>query len=405
MTAPVRVAVLKPDLGGVGGFERLLRRAEVALRDAGFQVDVVTFDAHTRATELHGIPLGGIRDAHDEYFAHLAAVERMDRLDLADHDVVVATQPPTQLVRHPAVVALTYHQARVFYDLADDFTASGFVDPEFHAAAIEEVRALDRARIGSVHTWVAGSDEVAERLRTFWDVEDVVPLRARAETPPVDDALDAFDPTGPAVCVSRHEWPKRTELAVQVAATGDTPVELVGGGSRLAWIRALADRYESEPGRAGTDGPAETWRTTGPRLLDADSPAAEGSDPMLGGRLRIHGEVDDATRNDAYRRAGVVLAPAYREDYGLTVLEAFAHGRPVVVCSDGGGLVELVADTGAGLVVDPDPATIADAVDALRRDPDRARTMAAAAHAIALADRDRDDLAPLVAAVRSAAGR
>ncbi len=410
----MRVAFLKPDHGGVGGFERLVARCRTRLAERGVDVTVVPFDAATRATAIRGVPLAGVRDAHDDLFLLLAAVERMDRLHLDPFDVVVASQPPTYLARHPAVVALTYHQARVFYDLSEDYVAAGFALPAVHAAACEQVHALDAARIGGVRTWLTGSDEVAGRLARTWGVTGTTPFRARPELDPVPDA-DGYDPHGPVVCVSRHEWPKRTELVAQAALLAPAPSgagqappdwELVGGGSRLPWLAHLVDRWIGDPERADADGPADTWRTRGTALLadeerhlPTDAPVAT----PAGGTLRILGEVDDATRDDAYRRAGVVVAPARAEDYGLTVLEAFARARPVIVCDDGGGLVELVEGTGAALVVEPTAAALRQAVDALRSDPPRARAMAEAALAVA---RDRhavDDLAPLLAAIEGAA--
>jgi hypothetical protein len=400
----VRVAFLKPDHGGVGGFERLAERCRIRLDERGIDVSLVGFDARTRADRLHGIRIDdGTRDWHDEYFLYLAATQRLDRVDLSGFDVVVASQPPSYLVRHPRIVALTYHQARVFYDLAEEFTAAGYVRPAVHAAAVEQVQALDRSRIGGVGTWLTGSEEVAGRLREWWGVEGTTPFRASAETAPVDD-VGGYDPAGPAVCVSRHEWPKRTELVAQAAACGDGAWELVGGGSRLAWVRHLLQRWTADPDAAAEDGPEATWRNRGTWLLAADErPAADAASEHLGGRVRLHGEVDDVTRDDGYRRAGVVVAPALREDYGLTVLEAFAHGRPVIVCDDGGGLVELAEGTGAALVVAPTAAAIAAGAAELRDAPDRAREMAAAAldHAHRLAA--VDELAPLIDAVRAAA--
>lgn len=400
----MKVAFVKPDHGGVGGFERLAERCRTRLTERGVDVSLLGFDARTRAQRLHGLRIDdGTREWHDEYFLYLAAIQRLDRLDLSGFDVVVTSQPPSYLARHPRVVALTYHQARVFYDLADEFTAAGWVRPGVHAAAVEQVRALDRSRIAGVHTWLTGSDEVAERLRRWWDVDGTTPFRASAETPPVPD-LASYEPAGPALCVSRHEWPKRTELVAQAAAVGDGAWELVGGGSRLPWVRHLLDSWAADPAGAGDAPPEATWRNRGPWLLPADQqPAAHGASEHLGGRVRVHGEVDDATRDDAYRRAGVVVAPALREDYGLTVLEAFAHGRPVIVCDDGGGLVELAEGTGAALVVAPTAAAIAAGVATLRDDPERSRQMAAAALEHAHRGAAEDDLAPLVDALRAAA--
>lgn len=85
------------------------------------------------------------------------------------------------------------------------------------------------------------------------------------------------------------------------------------------------------------------------------------------------GRVDDRRLDQLYRRAGCVVAPAYREDYGLTVLEAHARARPVIVCRDGGGLVDLVDDGVTGLVVEPTGRAIADAIAELRDDPTRQR--------------------------------
>lgn len=401
----MRVAFLKPDHGGVGGFERLADRCRARLAERGVDVTLVGFDARSRVDRLHGIRIDdGTRDWHDEYFLYLAATQRLDRLDLSAFDVVVTSQPPSYLAQHPRIVALTYHQARVFYDLADEFAAAGFVRPAVHAAAIEQVRALDRSRIGRVHTWLTGSDEVGARLRRWWDVDGSTPFRAAPETAPVPD-LGGYDPGGPALCVSRHEWPKRTELVAQAAAVDDGRWELVGGGSRLAWVRHLLERWSADPATATTDGPDETWRNRGAWLLaEGDRPSGTGPSEHLGGRVRLHGEVDDAARDEAYRRAGVVVAPALREDYGLTVLEALAHGRPVIVCDDGGGLVELAEGTGAAIVVAPTPGAIADAVAALRDDPARARELAAAALEHAQRTAGEDDLAPLLDAVRSAGG-
>ena len=67
--------------------------------------------------------------------------------------------------------------------------------------------------------------------------------------------------------------------------------------------------------------------------------------------------------------------PAFDEDYGLTALEAMAHSKPVIVCSDGGGLVETVVDGDNGLVVEPNQSAIAAAVARLHDDPDLAASL------------------------------
>jgi glycosyltransferase involved in cell wall biosynthesis len=58
------------------------------------------------------------------------------------------------------------------------------------------------------------------------------------------------------------------------------------------------------------------------------------------------GPVDDAKLADLYRTATVLALPSSYEGFGLPVLEAMAHGCPVVV-SDAACLPEVVGDAGA----------------------------------------------------------
>lgn len=389
------VVFLKPDFGVQGGFELLMDRCRAALVERGIGVSVETFRAHEAPDHLAGLPLPRrLWFEHPEYFSYLANVERVDAVRVDHASVVVTTQPPTYLLDHPHVVALTYHQARVFYELSEAYIASGYSPPALHREATAQVRLLDRLRLPSSHRWLAGSAEVAGRLAGTWGVDADV-FQANAQEPPDRAVAEQYDPAGPALCVSRHAWPKRTELAA-LAGICDTGgrMELVGGGGRQPYVESLAARFGGDPAGAALVTDELIW-------LNRGDPAALGGG-AIPDRVRIRGHLDRAQVVDAFRRASVVVAPAHREDYGLTVLEAFAFGRPVVVCHDGGGLVELVEGTGAGLVVDPRPQAVADAVASLRDDPERARTMAERAFAVATELEARDDIAVLVAAIERA---
>jgi glycosyltransferase involved in cell wall biosynthesis len=64
------------------------------------------------------------------------------------------------------------------------------------------------------------------------------------------------------------------------------------------------------------------------------------------------------------QRADLFVLPARQEGFGLSAAEALMVGVPVIVCTDGGGLVDLAAP-GAGRVVSPDGAHIASAIEEL----------------------------------------
>jgi colanic acid/amylovoran biosynthesis glycosyltransferase len=76
-----------------------------------------------------------------------------------------------------------------------------------------------------------------------------------------------------------------------------------------------------------------------------------------------------------YARAAVVACPSRREGFGVTCLEAMAHGRPVVATRVG-GLLDLVVDGETGIVGPPrDPAALRSALDRLLADPDLRRRL------------------------------
>jgi glycosyltransferase involved in cell wall biosynthesis len=364
-----RIAVLKPDYGFKGGFEHLVDQLLARLTQRGHDLDLVTFDAATRramAYELY-VP-DDLFVAHGEYFRYVNLVEQVQGFDLSGYDVVVSTQPPTFLVDHPRVLALFYHHIRVFYDLAEEFERSRFVHPDVHRAAVDAVRGIDATRAGEIRHFLAGSETIAGRLGRFWDVPDerISPYRAPVMQPPVDPPPRR--PDGDVLCVSRHEWPKRTELMVAAlhALDGGPHGHLVGGGSRMHLVRVIDAHLRRHRDLLEVD-PGTLWLNpghllTGPKLKDG--PPSD--------RLTLHGTVTDAERDRLYANAAVVVAPAYQEDYGLTPLEAFAWGRPVVVCEDGGGLRELVQHEENGLVVAPTPQGIAAGIRRVLDDRDLA---------------------------------
>lgn len=375
----MRIGVVKPHWGVAGGFERLLDRLIEQLKDAGHVVETVPFPALITPRPIWGESAGVHQwKHHPEFFRYMALTEDVLRLDLQRFDLAISTQPPTFLANHPKVLGLFYHQARIFYDLADLYRQLNEVDPAHHDKAVSVVRSVDRARLGNVRHWLAGSEECGSRLGEYWDVPDrnisflqAPPLTVPPETPP------PWRSGGSVLCVSRHEWPKRTELLLAAAhlLPAGQKVELVGGGGRLKFLRQLDQQLIADPALAASQDPQQLWMQS---ALSAKAPkSAPAGSPVI-----LHGAVSDDERDAAYARASVVVAPAYREDYGLTALEAMLWQRPVIVCEDGGGLVDIVRDTGAGLVVPPTPQGIADGIERIRDDSDLASELLANAAAV-----------------------
>jgi glycosyltransferase involved in cell wall biosynthesis len=83
--------------------------------------------------------------------------------------------------------------------------------------------------------------------------------------------------------------------------------------------------------------------------------------------VEFAGALDGEDLLRAYAGADVFVLPSDREGMALVALEAMAAGLPVIA-TDVPGNTELIA--GRGLLADPDPAALAEAIDTLAADPE-----------------------------------
>jgi len=376
----VKVAIAKPEYGIRGGFEFVLDRVVQYLEVAGHDVSWITIEASEPEHSAFGLDIPDDVWVHSlEYFRYMAQLDRFGRLGSeAKHaDVLLCTQPSSWAVPHDRKLALFYHHLRVFYDLADVYVAAGYTDPVFHDPCTVELRAADAPLLDGVRHFLVPSTEVAGRLDRFNEVSEVRRSLFLAgfafrdgrgrEPAPVEGK-------GYALCVSRHEWPKRTELAVAAChRLPDTSVVIVGGGGRLGHAKAVDVRLRSAD--LDLEDGEQLWLPA-----RADRPPA-GYRPSA--NLELLGHVSDDELDRLYAESLCVIAPAYLEDYGLTAVEAMAYGKPVIVCRDGGGLVDTVTDGVNGFVVEPTGKAIAEAVDRLRQDPGLAASLSDGALAAA----------------------
>lgn len=393
----MRIAVVKPDWRIRGGYELVVGRVEEDLRAAGHDVTRVEVDVPSVPHAPFGVAVPDAAwSAAPEWFGHLSLLAHFRELRVPGADLVISTQPPSYAVRHPHHLAFFYHHARAFYDLEDVWVRGGRARAGLHHAAAAMLRSAEAEDLAQVDHVLAGSPRVQQRLRQFGPDRPSSLYLAPAPVVPGADA----EPGTYVLVVSRHEFTKRTELAVQALALGTVPGVLVGDGGRLPFVRALAGSIAAGRLDAAALTPEQTWLHPGDVVPGDDDPAPE--------HVRFAGRVPDDELAELYRGALCVLAPAYDEDHGLTVLEAMAHGRPVVVCSDGGGLTASVVDGVNGVVVEPDPAAIAAVLARLAGDPGLARRLGEAGLATAAEHtpaRARDQLLAAVEAAMSGGAR
>jgi glycosyltransferase involved in cell wall biosynthesis len=328
----VRIAVLHPQTAFARGGAEVHTEAVVrALREAGHEAEQVTIAGKWYpATEL----------------AHQMAVWRS--FDITESgglevDAVIALKFPAYLAQHERKIVWLIHQHRTAYELWDHPQFADLARQDEGPAVRDMVRAADLLALTEAKRVFANSKNVRDRLLSSLTVHsDVLYHRS-----PITEALleDRPQELGDHMLYpGRFESLKRQSLVLDAMRHVTTPVKLVlvGSGPDEAALRDQAD------------------------------------DRALRDRVRIEVRVSDERLQELYLTAlGVVYAP-FDEDYGYVTIEGFAAARPVVTLHDSGGPLEFVADGETGLVAEPDPKAIAEALDRLYVDREAARRWGAA---------------------------
>jgi glycosyltransferase involved in cell wall biosynthesis len=145
---------------------------------------------------------------------------------------------------------------------------------------------------------------------------------------------------GGIVAIARLTAQKRVHLAIEAVAYlvelgHETPLTVVGDGPERASLEALAERR----------GVA--------RLVT------------------FAGAVPSEQIPHFLARADLMLFPAQGEGFGLAAAEALVAGVPVIACWDGGGVLDVVPERGAGRLTLPAAEALADAALDVLNDPER----------------------------------
>ena len=318
----VNVCVIAPSDGGQGG--------EV-VEAGGVRVSRVRYDTARRERFAYG----GMQRALNSP-AGLLALARMGRALRAAARAEVARGAnvihahwwfPAGLAAPPGVpLVLTSHGSDAAL-LRRSRLIRSLARPVYRRAAVVTAVSSEIAR------WI----EMGTGRRL--EPRDVQPM-------PVD--ADRFLPSvggGGAIVVSRLVPQKRVHLAIEAVAhlqrtrSLALPLVIVGDGPERGALERLAAERE------------------------------------VAARVRFTGAVRPADVPAYLKTADVMLFPARDEGFGLVAAEAFLAGVPVVACRDGGGVLDIVPEAGAGRRVDPTPEAIAAAAVEMIGSPETARDL------------------------------
>jgi glycosyltransferase involved in cell wall biosynthesis len=343
MPAVTDVAIVHDYLTQRGGAERVVLAMARALPDAPVFTTLydpgATFpdfrDVEVRTTWLDRVPT--LRRHHRLAFPFLAPVVSTWGVDA---DVVLCSSSGwahgvrtsgRKVVYCHSPARWVYQRDRYAGDRSALRAALQVLAPPLRWWDVRAAKTADR--------YLANSSVVAAAVREHYGID------AEVVAPPV--AVDIDGPAAPVtgiepgafLCVSRLLSYKNVDAVVEAfAGLPDERLVVVGDGPERARLRARA--------------PAN---------------------------VQLVGTVDDARLRWLYRHTPGLVAAAY-EDFGLTPLEAAAHGRPSAVLRAGGYLDTVVEDATGVMFAVPTPDAVADAVRRVRAtDWDESRLRAHAA--------------------------
>jgi glycosyltransferase involved in cell wall biosynthesis len=307
-----------------GGAELLVEGLRDALRHAGHTVDTVAIPYRWQP--------------HQHLLDSMLAWRMIDLTEVDGNqvDLVIATKFPSYFVQHSNKVVWLVHQHRQAYDWYGTSFSDFSNTPEDRALRDQLIRA-DTQALGEAKAVYTISQNVAHRLKRFNFIQGT-PLYPPSK---YSGQLHGAEYGEYILSDARLDAAKRLDLLIESVALMRQPMKII-------------------------------MTSTGP--LQAQL-AAHIQNLGLQDRIIMRGFVSDDELVELYANARAVYYAPIDEDYGFTTVQALQAARPVITTHDAGGTLEFVRHQHNGLVVDPTPHAIAQALDAFAGDVDYAHTL------------------------------
>ncbi|NPV70658.1 MAG: glycosyltransferase family 4 protein [Firmicutes bacterium] len=310
-----------------GGAEYLAAELQKALERAGHRAETVTIPFKWYPPER--IP------------EHILAARLFDLTESCGIrvDLLIGLKFPAYCFHHPRKVLWILHQHRQAYDLWGTEYSDLHLSPQGDQVR-EAIFKADNQYLREAVRVFTISRNVSARLQRHNGITST-PLYHPC--PHAEEfSCEAFEPY--AFFPSRLDQMKRQHLVIEAMRHVKTPLKLCLAGSAatpmyLEQLQDLICRYRLEE------------------------------------RVKIMHRVTEEEKRALYARCRAVVFPPYDEDYGYVTLEASYASKALITCRDSGGPLEFAHDRDTGMVCDPTPEGLAEAMDYLGESEERAREM------------------------------
>lgn len=330
----MRIALVHDFLSQLGGAERVLDAFLGIWPDAPVYTliyDPIKTEGRYRATEIRESFVGRLPFGRTNYHWYLPLMTpAIESFDLASFDVVLSDSSAfakgVRVPRHIPHVSYIHTPTRYLWMVERDYlgkNAPAWVRPAARRY-LKKLRQWDRRAAQRPSFMIANSRTVRERIQTYYhrDADAIL-------YPPVDTELfrPALTHDDYWLVVSRQEYYKRTDLAIEAARLAKVKLKIVGVGREAAQLKQGMNQ-----------------------------------------EIEFYGRVSDRVLAKLFAHARGFLFPA-EEDAGIVPLEAMAAGRPVLAYGKGGVRETVIAGKTGEFFAVQDPRHLANAL--LKFDPDR----------------------------------
>ena len=324
----MRVAIIHYWLVGMRGGEKVIEALCALYPQADIFTHVYAPDAVSATIRTHRVTtsfIGSLPRARRHYKSYLPLMPMaLEQLDLRGYDLIVSSESgPAKGVIPPAGalhVCYCHSPMRYVWNMFHDYRErTGRIKKILMPPLSHYIRNWDAISANRVHEFVANSNTVAQRLRTYYRRD------ATVINPPVDTG--AFTTVAPAEIGDYHLMAgelvpyKRPDLVVDAFNRAGKRLVVIGGGEMLRQLRSAA-------------GP--TVEVLGPQPFEV---------------LRHH-----------YARCRALVFPG-EEDFGMVPVEAMASGRPVVAFGRGGATETVVEGRTGTFFREQSVEAVLDAID------------------------------------------
>jgi len=253
----------------------------------------------------------------------------IESFDLRGYDLVISSEsgPAKGVITSAGTRHICYCHTpmRYLWELASEYRSrgGGSITRLMYAPFANYLRLWDYASAARVDRFIANSINVKRRIWKTWR------RRASVVYPPVP--VKSFlhrASAGYYLIVSEMVSYKRLDVAVRAFAASGRKLKIAGGGPEYRVLKRLA------------------------------AP-----------NIEFCGRVSDAQLRDLYSGSAALIVPC-EEDFGITMVESLASGKPVIAVARGGAM-EIVQN-GCGLLYeDAGPDSLQQAITAFERVEDR----------------------------------